>query len=245
MAKDYYQLLGVSKSASADQIKGAFRELAMKYHPDRNKDKNAEATFKEINEAYAVLSDPDKRKQYDMYGPAGFGQRFSQEDIFRGANFEDIMRDIQENMFGFQGFGGGPFQDIFGGQEQQQQGVNLYLSFDEIEKGVNKEFEVQRYKTCDNCRGTGGEPGSKQVRCPTCDGKGSTHVQQRTPFGVISMTTTCNRCGGRGKTYEKICKHCNGAGRVIVKERFRINAERSGGKEHKEGKPRGGIFGIF
>src|SRR5271170_7014382 len=112
MAKNYYEVLGIGKTASAEQIKGAYRELAMKYHPDRNKDKNAEEKFKEINEAYAVLSDPEKRKQYDSFGPEGFQKRYTEEDIFRNFNFEDIIREFQDNMFAG-GMGGSPFGDMF------------------------------------------------------------------------------------------------------------------------------------
>lgn len=242
MAKDYYQVLGVSKNATQDQIKDAYRELALKWHPDRNKDKKAEAVFKEVNEAYAVLGDPQKRKQYDAYGPEGFGQRYTEDDIFRGFNFEDIIREFQDNMFA--GGFGAPFgSDIFG-QQAEQTGVNLYLSFDDIEKGVNREFQVQRYKACDNCKGTGGEPGSKQIKCPKCDGKGRMHIQQSTPFGRFDMVSTCNRCGGRGKIYEKTCKVCNGNGRVVVTEKFRVTAESSEkpkGNEKKGGK----FFGVF
>lgn len=168
MAKDYYEILGVGKNASLDQIKGAFRELALKYHPDRNKHKDSEEKFKEINAAYAVLSDPNKRRQYDAFGPEGFGQRFTEEDIFKGINIEDIIRGFQENMFGFQDVGN-PFT---GFREEEQRGVNLYIPFDEIERGVNKEFSVQRNKTCDNCKGNGGEPGSKHIKCTKCNGAG-------------------------------------------------------------------------
>ncbi|MGD0510462.1 MAG: DnaJ domain-containing protein [Candidatus Micrarchaeaceae archaeon] len=245
MAEDYYKILGISKNASADQIKGAYRELALKYHPDRNKDKNAEEKFKTINEAYAVLSDPQKRQQYDAYGPEGFGQRYTEEDIFRNFNFDDIMRQFQENIFtgGFEGMG-----DMFGQQQQQEQtGVNLYLSFDDIEMGMTREYQVQRYKNCDNCKGTGGEPGSKQVKCTTCDGKGRVHVQQSTPFGRFSMVTICSKCGGRGKTFEKVCRTCRGNGKVLVTEKFKVTAEPSGKrpeKDNKEGK-KGRFFGVF
>ncbi len=237
MPKDYYEVLGVKKSASEDDIKRAYRTLALKFHPDVNKDKEAEARMREINEAYAVLGDPEKRKQYNSYGPEGFGQRFNEEDIFRGFNFDDIIREMQNNMFG----GGGPFGgEIF--DQPEQAGVNLYLSFDDIEKGSEKEYEVQRYKTCSNCRGTGGEPGSKITKCTTCNGSGSVHVQQNTMFGRFSMVTTCNRCRGKGKTYEKSCGECKGNGKVIVKERFKVKVD-TVGKENKEGKK--GRFWVF
>jgi molecular chaperone DnaJ len=237
MTKNYYDVLGVGKSATAEEIKGAYRQLALKYHPDRNKDKSSEEKFKEINEAYAVLGDSDKRKQYDAYGPEGFGQKYSEDDIFKGFNFEDVIREFQENMFAGGGFGG----DMFSAEPPEQTGVNLYLSFNDIEKGVDREFEVQRYKTCDNCRGSGGEPNSRQVKCVKCDGSGRMHIQQNTMFGRFDMVSTCNKCGGRGKTFEKVCKECKGHGRVVVKERFRIKAEKS----TKEEKPKGRFFGVF
>ena len=236
MTQDYYGILGVPKNASQDQIKNAYRELALKYHPDRNKSKDAEAKFKEINAAYAVLGNPEKRKQYDAFGPEGFNRRFTEEDIFRGFNFDDIFRNLQE-----MGFGGGPFGAGFGQEQQEQAGVNLYISFDDINRGFDKEFQVEHYGKCGNCNGTGGEPGSKQVRCAACNGKGTVHSQQRTPFGVFSFSSTCNACGGRGRTYEKVCHVCRGTGRVTVKERFRVKADKVG----KESKDNARKFGIF
>ena len=134
----------------------------------------------------------------------------------------------------------GGFSNMFG--QQEQRGVNVYLSFDDIERGFDREFQVQHYKRCDNCRGTGGEPGSKQVKCTVCDGKGRTHIQQNTPFGRFSMVTTCNRCGGSGKIYETLCKVCRGRGQVIITERFGIKAEKIG-KDGKDGKK--GKFWVF
>ena len=244
MTKDYYEVLGVSKSASADQIKSAYRELAMKYHPDRNKEKNAEEKFKEINEAYAVLSDPQKRKQYDSFGPEGFGQRYSEEDIFRGFNFEDIVREFQENMYSG-GIGTGPFGgDMFSNEPPEQTGVNLSISFADIERGMDREFEVQHYKPCDHCKGSGGEPHSRQIKCPQCNGSGRMHIQQNTLFGRFDMVSTCNKCAGRGRTFEKVCKTCKGQGKVIVKERFRVKVEKTG-KDQNESKGKGKFFGVF
>ncbi len=235
--KDYYRILGVPKGATKEQIKEAYRKLVLKHHPDINKDKDSERKMQEINEAYAVLGDDGKRKQYDAYGPEGFNQRFTEEDIFRGFNFDDIFRQMQD-----MGFSGGPFGG-FGPQEQQEQsGVNLYLSFDDIESGFDREFQVEHYKRCDNCSGTGGEPGSKQVKCATCNGKGSVHSQQRTPFGIFSFSSTCNACGGRGKTYEKTCHVCKGSGRVRVKEKFRVKAEKVGKESGRDSARRFGIF---
>ncbi|MDE1865384.1 MAG: DnaJ domain-containing protein [Candidatus Micrarchaeota archaeon] len=239
MSGDYYKILGVGKNATQDEIKSAYRSLALKYHPDRNKDKGAEDHFKQVNEAYAVLSDPEKRRQYDTFGQAGFNQRFSQEDIFRNFNFDDIFRDF--------GFGGGfDFGDIgpFGGyQEPEQTGVNLYLSFDDLNRGVEREFEVQHVKRCDHCGGTGGEPGSKQVKCSTCDGRGQRRVQRNMGFASFSMISPCDKCRGRGKIYDKACKECRGEGRVIVRERFTIKAGKPGGSDKKEDTRR--KFGVF
>lgn len=233
---DYYSVLGVPKDASLDQIKKAYRELALKYHPDRNKSKDAESKFKEINAAYAVLSNPQKRSEYDAYGPEGFGKKFSQEDIFRGFNFEDIFQDLQSNMFS--NLGGQDFQGGFGGEPQ---GVNINLSFDDIDKGVDREFEVQRYKICTNCGGNGGEPGSKDSRCPACNGSGMRRVRQNTFLGSFEMVTTCERCHGRKKVFEKTCHVCRGNGRVLVTERFRVRAEKSGAGS-SDNRRRFGVF---
>ncbi len=238
MAKDYYEILGVGKGASTDDIRKAYRTLALKYHPDINKNNEAEARMREINEAYAVLSDDNKRKQYDSFGPEGFGKRFTSDDIFSGIDFEEIIRQFQENMF----TGGGPFTgDMF--EQPEQTGVNLYIPFDEIERGSEKEYEVQRQKRCDNCKGTGGDPESKITKCAQCNGTGNVHVQQNTMFGRFNMVSTCNRCRGRGKTYERVCKECKGNGRINVKERFKVKID-TVGKENKEGKPKG-RFWLF
>ncbi len=220
--RDYYDILGIKKTASQEEIKRAYRELALKFHPDRNKTKEAEEKFKEINTAYAVLSDPEKRKTYDAYGAEGFNDRFSEEDIFRGFNPEDIFKDI----FGGRSFN---FGDMFGQQgEQEQTGINMYFSFDEMDRGINREISVQHYKTCQNCRGSGGEPDSKQIKCTACNGSGRRNIQQNTPFGVIRMVSICDRCGGRGKIFEKACHVCRGSGRVVASDRYKISIEREG-----------------
>ncbi len=238
---DYYEVLGVGRNATQDEIKRAYRELALRYHPDKNKSKEAEERFKKANEAYAVLGDPEKRRQYDVLGSDRFGQQFSPDDIFRGFDPNDILRDIMQGAFSSFGGGGGPFQDMF---SQMNQGVNLSLSLKDMENGLDREFEVNLQKICGNCRGTGGEPGSKQIKCPACNGAGSVRVNQRTPFGTIQAITTCSRCGGRGKTYEKICRTCSGRGQVLVKERFRIKVENTSDGAGGDKKQRG-RFGIF
>ncbi len=249
MAKveDYYAILGVPKTASQDQIKKAYRELALKLHPDRNKDPAAVEKFKLINEAYAVLGDEQKRKQYDSYGPAGFGQRFSEEDIFRGSNVEDILREmgVNFNFGGFEGagfegggFGPGGFGDF---TPPEQTGVTLNLSFNDIEKGLDREFEVQHQKRCPTCKGSGGEPGSKQMKCDRCNGSGRRRIQQNSILGRFEMVTTCDKCAGRGKVYETLCKTCRGTGRVMVNQRFRIKVE-SSDSEKSDNRRRFGVF---
>lgn len=241
MAKDYYDVLGVPRNATQEQIKKAYRELALKLHPDRNKEKGAESKFKEVNEAYAVLGDEQKRKQYDSFGPEGFGQRFTSDDIFRGSNVEDMLREMGINInFGGGGFGG-PFGEEFAPPEQNV--VTLNLAFDDIERGFDREFEVQRYKTCTNCKGNGGEPGSKQTKCSTCNGSGRRRVQQNSFLGRFEMITTCDRCGGRGKVFETFCKMCRGNGRLLVNEKFRVRAEKTGSSGGSADSKR--KFGLF
>lgn len=242
MAKDYYSILGVPKNASQDQIKKSYRELALKLHPDRNKDPKAAERFKEVNEAYAVLGDEQKRKQYDSFGPEGFNQRFTSDDIFRGSNVEDMLREMGINInFGNgneSGFFGGSFGEEFTPPEQT--GVQVNLPFADIERGIDKEFEVQHQKVCENCKGNGGEPGSKQSKCPACNGSGRRRIQQNSFFGRFEMITTCDKCGGRGKTFDSICKVCKGHGRVLVTDRFRMRVEKSGSQSDNRRR-----FGVF
>ncbi len=227
MAKDYYEILGVEKSASPEQIKKAYRDLALQYHPDRNKSKEAEERFKTINEAYAVLSDPEKRRQYDAVGPERFGQTFSQEDIFRGSNVEDILRSMGINI----NFGFGENDDFvssFFGQNARQGEIGqsvLYkmdLSLEEIAKGTEKEISVRHVKRCSHCEGTGGEPGSKPSRCSRCNGSGRINAVQNTFFGRMQTVATCDRCGGSGRIYEKKCKACNGKGGAVATENAKV-----------------------
>ncbi len=227
MAKDFYDILGVKKEATTDEIKQAYRKLAMQYHPDRNKTKDAEEKFKEINEAYAVLSDPEKRKQYDTYGPVQFNQRYSEEDIFRGFDFENIFRNMGFDFgsSGQSGFGSidDIFDNLFNRNSQYGQGsgsrgndilAKVKISLADAAKGAKKTISLKHIAQCDRCAGTGTEPGSKVLQCPTCNGRGQVSAMRRTPFGVMQTITTCPNCGGVGKVPEKKCKKCSGTGRI-------------------------------
>jgi molecular chaperone DnaJ len=228
MSEDYYSVLHVKKDASQDEIKNAYRELALKYHPDRNKDAGAEEKFKEINEAYAVLSDPEKRQQYDMYGSEAFHQRFSEQDIFRGFDINEIFRNFGID-FGdtddiFQSFLG--FQGQRGGRRVRQTGndilAHMSISLEEAAKGAEKEASVRHIVACERCGGTGMEPGSRLLRCDKCNGSGQIRVTRRTPFGIMQTITTCDRCGGSGKIVETPCKECKGHGSVQKENKISV-----------------------
>jgi molecular chaperone DnaJ len=222
--RDYYEVLGISKNASTEEIKDAYRKLAMQFHPDRNKDPEAEDKFKEISEAYAVLSDYQKRQQYDTLGHAGFDQRYSAEDIFRGADFDSIFRDIG---FGFGdlfrtffggGFGGGGFRErINRGQDLV---YDLQLTLEEAAKGVEKEISVPRTEKCEECGGSGASPGTSPITCPKCNGAGKVRNMRRSSFAMYVQVTPCSNCRGRGTLIESPCRKCHGTG--LVKKRRKI-----------------------
>ena len=215
--RDYYEILGLSKDASADDIKKTYRKLALKYHPDRNKEAGAEEKFKEISEAYAVLSDSEKRSQYDRFGHAGIDGQYSAEDIFRGADFSGFG-DIFE-MF----FGGGSRRGPMGPRRGSDLQYDLYITFEEAAFGVHKDIDIPRTERCSTCSGTGAKPGTSPKRCPTCGGTG----QIRTTRSGLGMqfvsTTTCSTCHGRGQIIESPCSTCSGAGRVRNRRRISVN----------------------
>lgn len=215
--RDYYEILGLSKDASADDIKKTYRKLALKYHPDRNKEAGAEEKFKEISEAYAVLSDSEKRSQYDRFGHAGIDGQYSAEDIFRGADFSGFG-DIFE-MF----FGGGSRRGPMGPRRGSDLQYDLYITFEEAAFGVHKDIDIPRTERCSTCSGTGAKPGTSPKRCPTCGGTG----QIRTTRSGLGMqfvsTTTCNTCHGRGQIIEDPCSTCSGTGRVRNRRRITVN----------------------
>lgn len=217
--KDYYEILGVAKSASEEEIKKAYRKLAMKYHPDRNQDADkasAEKKFKEISEAYEVLSDAKKRSMYDQLGHAGFKQSTEGGAGFGGGfnaggfNFDDILKNAFGDSFG----------DIFGerrrggGRPQGEDGRDLLyrltLTLEEAVKGVTKNIDVQTFIACDKCHGSGAKPGSTPKKCKECGGVGQVYMQQ----GFFSIQQTCPACRGRGTIITDICPNCRGEGRI-------------------------------
>ena len=215
--RDYYEVLGVSKDASDDEIKKAYRKVAKQYHPDLNPgDKNAEEKFKEANEAYEVLSDSEKKARYDQYGHAGVDPNFGAGgggNPFGGfGGFGDAfdLGDLFGNLFG--GFGGGRQQNPNAPRKGSTVTANVTISFEEAAKGCKKTVRINRVDTCSVCGGTGCQKGTSAETCKTCGGRGTVNVQQRTPFGVMSTTKQCSDCGGRGKTIKNPCNHCHGSG---------------------------------
>ncbi len=226
--RDYYDVLGVPKASTQDQIKKAYRDLALKYHPDRNKSADAESKFKEINEAYAVLGNPEKRQRYDTYGPEQFGQRYSEEDIFRGFNFQDIFRDIGLNVdFGMGSDPGGMFSRFFGQQPGPEQGRSLLyrldLRLEEVAEGAKKDISVKHVRACGSCGGSGAEPGSKVIKCNECRGAGRVRRTSNTLFGQVQVVSACDRCSGTGKVHEKSCRHCGGTGGEVATEKVNVD----------------------
>lgn len=228
--RDYYEVLGVNKNCTDDELKKAYRKLAKQYHPDlRPGDKEAEAKFKEVNEAYEVLSNPDKRAKYDQFGHAGVDPNFNAGGGAYGGfgGFGDVG-DIFDSIFGsgfggFSGFGGStrtrnPNAPIKG----KNISIVLPLSFMEAVHGVEKEVSIQRLEKCEKCDGTGAKPGTSPEVCSECGGTGQVRVQQRTPFGVIQSSRTCPKCGGQGKTVKEKCPQCNGLGRVKITRRLKV-----------------------
>jgi molecular chaperone DnaJ len=218
MKKDYYKILGVSKDASKDDIKKAFRKLSIKYHPDRNQgDKKAEEKFKEVAEAYEVLGDDEKRKQYD--NPASnFDFKASGGPDFGGMNIDEILRHFG----GFGGFDFGGFD--FGGERRPKQvvgssiQVTFKLTLKELFDGVTKKIKYNRYEICDNCNGTGMTSESRKRTCKSCGGTGNVFSSN----GFMSMSSTCPQCGGKGYILENPCKKCNGHGIVLTQKEVEI-----------------------
>lgn len=216
--KDYYEVLGVNKSANEDEIKSAYRKLAKKYHPDLNPDdKGAEASFKEVSEAYEVLSDSQKRARYDQFGHndpmggAGAGGSGGGFGGFGGSGFGGF-EDIFDAFFGGMS-GGSPQRKPSGPQRGADLRYDLTISFEEAAFGANKEFTIVRNETCTVCGGSGAKKGTKPQPCKTCGGTGQVRVAQNTPFGRVMNVRTCDTCGGRGEIITDPCPECNGRGK--------------------------------
>lgn len=231
--RDYYEVLGVQKNASLDEIKKAYRELALRYHPDRvphEQKKEAEEKFKEISEAYAVLSDSNKRALYDQYGHSGIDQKYAYEDIFKGADFGSVFQDL-----GDFGFGGGLFEEVFGdlgfdifgargGRHagSRRRGRDLQISADitleEAASGTEKTITIPRYETCSTCSGSGVKPGTKRITCPQCKGSGRRVVSS----GFFQLAQTCSRCAGEGSIIQSPCQRCQGEGKTRVTGKIKV-----------------------
>lgn len=235
--RDYYEVLGVHKNASLDEIKKAYRELALKFHPDRvphEQKKEAEEKFKDISEAYAVLSDTNKRALYDQYGHSGIDQKYAQEDIFKGADFSSVFQGMDDY-----GLGGGIFDEIFSdlgydffggrGSSRQSSGgaarrrgrdlqISVSITLEEAASGTEKTITVPRYETCSACGGTGAKPGTRRATCSQCRGSGRTVVSK----GYFQLAQTCSRCGGEGSIVQSPCSECQGQGRVKVTRKIKV-----------------------
>lgn len=228
--RDYYEVLGIQKNATADEIKRAYRNLALKYHPDRvtpDKKKEAEEKFKEMSEAYEVLLDPGKKATYDQYGHAGVDNSFKSGGFDMNRDFhhyEDLQGwgiDINELLHGF-GFS----SEVFGGGGGRRGGprrgsdleYRMEISFEDAVFGCEKTIVIPRYETCDECRGTGAKPGSKAERCASCGGRG----QVNSSNGFFNMVRTCPKCGGEGAVIKTPCPNCNGSGRVKTKRNITV-----------------------
>ncbi len=224
--RDYYEVLGVGKDATEDEIKKAYRQKAKQYHPDLNPgDKTAEAKFKEANEAYEVLSDATKKARYDQFGHAGVDPNYGAGGGggFGGFGGVDIdLGDILGSFFGG-GFGGARHANPNAPRRGEDIQERVTISFEEAAKGCKRTVEVQRIEVCSECGGNGAATGTSPKTCPECNGKGQVASQQRTPFGVISTSKTCPKCGGRGRIVENPCPKCRGGGRVSRRTKIEIN----------------------
>lgn len=224
MSKDYYEVLGVKRDASDDEIKKAFRKMALKYHPDKNPgDKEAEEKFKEINEAYQVLSDPQKRSQYDQFGTTDFNGQggFGGFEGFGGGGFGGFS-DIFGDIFDIFGTGGGR-KPHNGPQRGADIEHRITLTFEEAAFGVKKDIDIFRYETCTTCNGSGAKPGTSPKTCDKCRGTGQVRSQRNTAFGSFVSVNTCDKCHGEGRIIETPCPSCNGAGKVRRKRVISIN----------------------
>jgi molecular chaperone DnaJ len=249
MAKDYYEVLGVSRNASKAEIKQAFRRLAREYHPDVSQHADAETRFKEINEAYDVLSDDEKRARYDRFGHAGVGNGFGGAGAAGFGGFEEIFEEF------FSGFGGRTASRRRGPRPGDDRRVSTTITFEEAIFGVEKEVEFDRLEVCETCQGSGAEPGTSPTRCPQCQGAGEIRQVQQTFLGAVVRAATCPRCNGRGEVVNSPCHTCRGEGRVRkhavlnvqvppgVREGLQIQL-RGEGDSGEKGAPSGNLYVV-
>ena len=214
--RDYYEVLGISKGASEDEIKKAYKKMARKYHPDLNPDnKEAEEKFKEVNEAYEVLSDPNKKARYDQYGHAGVDPNFGAGGAGFDGSFDfGDLGDIFGNFFGGGFGGGGRRTNPNAPQRGESIRLSLTISFEEAAFGCEKEVTVERMEQCGTCGGSGCAAGTTPEVCPDCHGTGQVQVRRQTPMGVFATSSPCGRCGGKGKIIHQPCPDCRGTGAV-------------------------------
>ena len=247
--RDYYEVLGVSKTATDAEIKSAFRKLAKKYHPDVSTEENAAEKFKECQEAYAVLSDPNKRKQYDQFGHAAFSGGAGGGAGFSNFDFGD-MSDIFEDLFGglggfsgFSSFGGGSRRSSNGPRKGNDVLYRMTIDFEDAVYGCKKEINVDTVDVCPDCDGKGG---SHPTTCSKCRGSGTVTTEQRTMFGSFLTKTTCSACSGTGTVYEKKCNTCHGSGRINKNKTITINVPAGIDTDHRlrvQGKGEAGVNG--
>lgn len=230
--RDYYEVLGLQKGASEDEIKKAFKKKAREFHPDLHPDDpSCEEKFKEVNEAYGVLSDPEKKSRYDQFGHAGMEGGGFDGGMGGFGGFGDIG-DILENIFGGFGFGGGSQRSANSPRRGADIDQSIVIDFMDACKGMKQELKVNRMTTCESCNGSGADAGTQTEICPDCQGRGSVKTTQRTPLGSISSTKPCPHCGGKGKIIKNPCPTCHGTGktRTVKTVKFDIPAGISDGK---------------
>jgi molecular chaperone DnaJ len=219
--RDPYEVLGVSRDASETEIKKAYRRLARKNHPDANpNDKSAAKRFKEVSEAYSILSDSEQRAAYDRFGWAGIDAAAYGEagaNPFAGFGFSDIFGDI------FNMFGGASTRGRRASGAGRSIRITVPITFEEAASGIEKEVEIKKNTSCPTCKGSGAEPGTNIKRCTRCGGTGAERREQRTAFGIVINETTCSKCGGRGEEIEQPCKKCNGTGMIKRSSKIKID----------------------